>query len=271
MSVHPLFDLTGRVAVVSGAASGMGRAMSIGLAEAGADVALLDINLPGAEATAAGIRKLGRKAVPFECNVSDAGQIRAMFERLDREFGRVDVLGNVAGEGATGRPEDIELSVLQKNLQNLVVGRFLMCQEAARRMLARGKGSIINIGSIGGVSSLGRGHAPYGMAMAAVIQMTRELSTEWAGRGVRVNCIVPAQVMNHGLAARIKDVPALRDTFLGGIPAGRFGQPDDIKGAAVFLASDASSWVTGAVIPVDGGNLAMNAGGSYPGGPRVSG
>jgi NAD(P)-dependent dehydrogenase (short-subunit alcohol dehydrogenase family) len=100
------------------------------------------------------------------------------------------------------------------------------------------------------------------MAMGAVVQMTRELSTEWSGRGVRVNAILPAQVINPGLEARMAADPNLRAKFLSGIPIGRFGQPDDIKGLAVFLASDASAWVTGALIPLDGGNLAMNAGGS---------
>ena len=100
------------------------------------------------------------------------------------------------------------------------------------------------------------------MAMAAVIQMTRELSTEWAGRGVRVNCILPAQVLGaNGLGPRMAADPWLRDTFLRGIPAGRFGQPDDIRGLSVLLASDAAEWITGAAIPMDGGNLAMNGGG----------
>ena len=129
-------------------------------------------------------------------------------------------------------------------------------------MLTRGKGSIISIGSIAGVSSLGRAQSIYGMAMAAVIQMTRELSTEWAPRGVRVNCILPAQVLGaNGLGPRMDADPWLRETFLRGIPAGRFGTPDDIKGLAVLLASDAADWITGAAIPMDGGNLAMNAGG----------
>ncbi len=271
MSGHPLFDMTGRVAVVSGAASGMGRAMSIGFAEAGADVMLADVNLAGAEATAAHIRTLGRKAVPVNCDVTDIVSVRAMFALLDKEFGRIDVLGNVAGPGIAGAPEEIDVSVMTQVLQNLVVGRFAACQEAGRRMLKQGRGSIINIGSIGGWNSLGRHHMPYGTAMGAVIQMTRELSTEWAARGVRVNCILPAQVLNKDLDARMKTKPAMRDVFLGGIPAGRFGKPDDIKGVAIFLGSDASSWVTGAIIPMDGGNLAMNAGGSYPGGPRPMG
>ncbi len=268
---HPLFSLEGRVAVVSGAASGMGRQMAIGFAEAGADLLLLDINLPGAEATASDIERLGRKAIAKQTDVSDLEQIRETFKLLDQEFGRIDVIGNVAGEGETGAPEEMPVEQVQQVFQNLVFGRFAMCQEAGRRMLKQGKGSIINFGSIGGWNSLGRGHMPYGMSMAAVIQMTRELSTEWAARGVRVNCILPAQVWNDGLRARVKTTPEVQDTFVGGIPMNRLGEPEEIKGPAIFLASDASSFVTGMALPMDGGNLAMNAGGTYLGSPRASG
>jgi len=146
--------------------------------------------------------------------------------------------------------------------RNLVLGRFCACQEAGRRMLAAGGGSILNIGSIASVTALGRGHIAYSMAMGAVVQMTRELSTEWSYGGVRVNAILPAQVINPGLEQRIAESPPLKEKFLNGIPAGRFGHPDDIRGLAVLLASDASRWITGAIIPMDGGNLAMNAGGS---------
>src|SRR5262249_21373946 len=135
-------------------------------------------------------------------------------------------------------------------------------QEAGRRMLAQGRGSIVNIGSLASITAMGRGHIAYSMAMGAVVQMTRELSTEWSGRGVRVNAILPAQVVNPGLEERMAADPGLRDTFLSGIAADRLGRPEDIQGLAVFLASDASSWITGALIPMDGGNLAMNAGGS---------
>jgi 2-dehydro-3-deoxy-D-gluconate 5-dehydrogenase len=133
-------------------------------------------------------------------------------------------------------------------------------------MLAAGKGSIINIGSIGGITALGRGNFPYSVAMGGVLQMTRELSTEWSGRGVRVNAILPAQVVNPGLQERMQVDPTLEAMFLRGIPIGRLGRPDDIKGLAIFLASDASEWITGALVPMDGGNLAQNAGGT--GGPR---
>jgi NAD(P)-dependent dehydrogenase (short-subunit alcohol dehydrogenase family) len=258
----PLFDLSGKVAVVSGAASGMGRAMSIALAEAGADVLLVDIDEEGMSRTAETIGKSGRKVVAVRCDVSQPEQIRAMFGRLDNEFSRINFLGNVAGEAIRKRPEDISLDEVEWTWRNLVYGRFCCCQEAGRRMLAAGGGSIVNIGSLASITALGRGHIAYSMAMGAVAQMTRELSTEWSGRGVRVNAILPAQVLNPGLEARIQSDPRIRDKFLGGIPAGRFGRPDDIRGLAVFLASDSSSWITGALIPMDGGNLAMNAGGS---------
>lgn len=257
-----LFDLTGRVAVVTGGAQGMGRAMALALAEAGADLVLLDRNAAGIEATAETIRQLGRVALPVAGDVTDTGHMDQVFATIDREFGRVDILGNVAGEAKTGLAEEMSLSDIRVSFQNLVISRDHTCQLAGRRMLSRGKGSIISIGSISGVSSLGRAQSVYGMAMAAVIQMTRELSTEWAPRGVRVNCILPAQVLGaNGLGPRMEADPWLRETFLRGIPAGRFGQPDDIKGLSVLLASDAAGWITGAIIPMDGGNLAMNAGG----------
>jgi NAD(P)-dependent dehydrogenase (short-subunit alcohol dehydrogenase family) len=257
-----LFDLTGRVALVSGAAQGMGRAMAIALAEAGADVMLADRNATGLQKTAEHLAELGRRAVPVTCDVSEPEQIRALFAQLDSAFGRIDFLGNVAGDALLGRPEEIPLDAVERTWRNLVYGRFCCCQEAGRRMLRAGRGSIVNIGSLASITALGRGHIAYSMAMGAVVQMTRELSMEWSSRGVRVNAILPAQVLNPGLEKRMAADPSLRAKFLSGIPVGRFGQPEDIKGLAVLLASDASAWITGALIPMDGGNLAMNAGGS---------
>jgi len=262
MSMNSLFDLRGRVAAVSGAAQGMGRAMALALADAGADLMLVDRNLEGAQRTAGEIAALGRKASADGCDVSNVEEVRRLFARIDKEFGRIDVLGNVAGEGALAPPETITLEQVEMVLRNLVVGRFCACQEAGRRMLAAGRGSIINIGSLASVTALGRGHIAYSMAMGAVAQMTRELSTEWSGQGVRVNAILPAQVVNPGLEARMAADPKLRSAYLRGIPAGRLGEPNDIRGLAVFLASDASRWITGALIPMDGGNLALNGGGT---------
>lgn len=259
---NDLFNLTGRVALVSGSAQGLGRAMALALAEFGADLVLADLNEAGIAQTAETIKGLGRRVLPVRCNVSQPDQIRPMFERIDHEFGRIDFLANVAGEGILGKPEDISLADVEQCWRNLVLGRFCMCQEAGRRMLKQGRGSIVNIGSIASQSALGRGHIAYSMAMGAVIQMTRELSTEWSSAGVRVNSILPAQVTNPSLQKRMDADPTLKDQWLKGIPAGRMGEPNDIQGLAVFLASDASSWITGAIIPMDGGNVAMNAGGT---------
>ncbi len=266
---HPLFDLSGRVALVTGAASGMGRAMAIGFAESGADLLLADINAEGVARTAGQIGALGRRAIPVACDVTDLAALDALFARIDGEFGRIDILGNVYGPGAMSNPEETPIDEVEHVIHGLVVARFRACQLAGQRMLRAGRGSIINIGSIGGVTSLGRGQVSYGMGMAAVVQLTRELATHWSSRGVRTNAILPAQVMNAGLEDRIQRTPGLADVFLRGIPAGRLGQPDDIKGVAIFLASDASAWVTGAIIPMDGGNLAKNSGGSYPGMPGI--
>ncbi len=259
---HPMFDLSGKVAVVSGAAQGMGQATAIAVAECGADVALVDRNLDGAEATAERIRLLGRKVLVAGTNVSDPEAICELFRQVDDKFGRVDFLGNIAGDGHLAKPEDLLIEDLHRVLQNLVVGRFAMCQEAGRRMLAQGRGSIMNIGSLASTTAMGRGHAAYSMAMGAVVQMTRELSTEWSSRGVRVNAVTPAQVTNPSLISRMQKDPTLEARFVSGIPVGRMGTPKDIMGLAVLLASDASEWITGAIIPMDGGNLAMNAGGT---------
>lgn len=200
--IYSLFDLSGRVALVSGAASGMGRAMALGFAEAGADLMLADINTEGMENTAAQIENLGRCVLPITCDVSQPDLIRTMFNQLDQEYGRIDILGNVAGEGVLARPEEVTMEQVQKVLQSLVIGRFCCCQEAGRRMLAAGKGSIINIGSLASITALGRGHIAYSMAMGAVAQMTRELSTPRSPFQMGVGTSLSAALYAHNQLAR---------------------------------------------------------------------
>lgn len=255
-----MFDLSGKTAVVTGAASGMGRAMSLALADAGARVLMLDINGDGVEKTRSDAVAAGGQALARTCDMTSIAAIDELFRFVDGELGRIDFLGNVAGEAVRGRPEEISLADVQTTIHSLVISRFYCTQSAGKRMLKQGKGSIISIGSLASITAMGRGHIAYSMGMGAVVQMTRELSTEWAARGVRVNAILPAQVVNPGLEKRMAADPKLKDQFLSGIPAGRLGHPDDIRGLAVFLASDASSWITGALFPMDGGNLACNAG-----------
>ena len=267
---HPLFDLSNRVALVSGAASGLGKAMATGFAEAGADLVLADINADGLATAAREMEALGRRVLPAACDVSQPDQIRTMFELIDAEYGRIDIVGNVAGNARRNTPLDLTPEEVEFTLQNLVVGRLVCCQEAGRRMMASGNGgSIINLVSIAGINAMGRSHLSYSMGMGAAAQMTRELSTEWAAKGVRVNAIVCAQIMNADLKERIAADPGLGETYLRGLPIGHLGDSNDIKGAAIFLASDASAWITGAMLPLDGGNLSKNAGGSHPGMPNA--
>ena len=170
MGSMDIFDLSGRVAMVSGAASGMGKATALAVASAGADVVLADIDVSGATATASEIEALGQRAVAVECDISDPDQIQSMFSRVDDEFGRIDFLANIAGEAIRKKPEDIELAEVEWTWRNIVYGRFCMCQEAGRRMLQQGRGSIVNLGSIAGVSALGRGHIAYSMAMGTYVK-----------------------------------------------------------------------------------------------------
>ena len=265
----PLFDLSSKIAVVSGAASGMGKASSLALAAHGATVVLLDRNEAGLAATAREIAAAGGRGWPRVHDTADIAAAGRLFTWIDGEFGRVDFLANIAGEAIMADPLEVTPDQIRTVLENLVVGRYAHCREAGCRMIRQGGGSIVNIGSLASLTALGRGHIAYSMAMGAVAQMTRELSTEWAARGVRVNAILPAQVLNPGLEQRIAADPAIEAKWLAGIPRGRLGRPEDIQGLIVLLASDASSWITGTLIPMDGGNLAMNAGGSI--GPSRAG
>ncbi|MFP6702851.1 MAG: SDR family oxidoreductase, partial [Planctomycetaceae bacterium] len=187
MTPSDTFDMSDRVAMVSGAGRGMGRAMALAFAGAGADVVVVDIDEVSNQKTASEIEGLGRRALSIACDVSDCEAIEALYRTIDAEFGRIDVVANVAGEGVLAEPEEMTREQLLEAFNGLVIGRFVSCREAGRRMLAAGVGSIINIGSLASLTALGRRHLAYSMAMGAVVQMTRELSTEWSGRGVRVN------------------------------------------------------------------------------------
>ena len=158
-----LFDLEGKVAAVSGGARGLGRAMALALAGAGADVVIADIDAGAADETAGEIESMGRRGAAVHCDISNPEQIDAWFERIDA-FGTIDFLGNVAGGGVLKAPEKLSLEEVRKVLDELVACRFYCCQQAGRRMLAAGRGSIVNIGSLASVTALGRGHISYSMA-----------------------------------------------------------------------------------------------------------
>jgi len=261
-----LFDLSGRVAVVTGAASGLGQAMAIGLARQGADIACADVNDAGLAETVSQITALARRAIAVHCDVSQPEQVEHLFAEVDRVFGRVDVLINDPYTSARAKPEDLSLADWERVIAVNLTGYFLCAQAAARRMIKQGwGGSIINMSSIGGSSALGRGNFVYSVTKGGINAFTRELAVEWASHNIRVNALQPVQILTPSVKKWLADArtdPALPQRLLAGIPLGRLGQPGDVVGPAVFLASDASAFVTGILLPVDGGNLALNAGGS---------
>ena len=262
-----LFDLSGRVAVVTGAAFGIGKAIAMGLARHGADLLICDVQEEPLGATTADIKALGRSVASTRADIGFTDDIASLFALLDERFGRVDILVNNVGMGSRHRPEELPLEDWDRVLRTGVTGSLLCAQEAGRRMIEAGRGgSIINISSIAGASALGRGNLAHSVNKGAVNMLTKELAIEWAKHGIRVNAILPCQVLTEGFQKWL-DSPtfdqALMDRFLEGIPMNRLALAEDMVGPAVFLASDAAAMVTGTLLGVDGGNLALNAGGSH--------
>lgn len=266
-----LFDLSGKVAVVTGAGAngGIGHAIALGFAQAGADVAVADIDEPGAQATAQEIQALGRKTLAVHCDISQPAAVENLFSVVDQAFAQIDILVNVPYTFPSRvRPADLRLEDWEKTLSVNLTGFFLCTQQAIRRMLTQGSGgSILSIGSIAGVSALGRGNFPYSVSKAGVAHMTKELAVEYAGQGIRVNAILPAQVLTPTFKKQLLGDPRftdkLKERLLVGIPINRLLEPEDFIGPAVFLCSAAAGAVTGVLLPVDGGNLALNAGGNH--------
>ena len=263
-----LFQLDGRVALITGVGGSFGRAAARGFAQAGASIFGIDLDGEAAAVTARLVQEDGGTIETVAADVSRSDEVDGAFARLDAVFGHIDILVNIAGTNpAQGRPEDFPMEIWDHVLATNLTGKFLCAKAAARRMIATGRGgSIVSVSSIAGSTALGRGALAYGVSKAGVIQMTRELAVAWARHGIRVNAVQPCQFVNAGLQAIIEDPAraALVERMVSGIPIGRMGRAEEIVGPLLFLSSPAASMVTGVTLPVDGGNLALNAGGSLP-------
>jgi NAD(P)-dependent dehydrogenase (short-subunit alcohol dehydrogenase family) len=247
------FDLGGRVALVTGAARGLGRAIALGLARHGADVAAADREAGAAEDTAAAARALGRQAGAFGGDVSREEDVRRLVADALGRFGRIDVLVNNAGITKRIALFDWQQADWEEVIRVNQVGTFVVAREVGRHMVARKRGSIVNVAALGGgLVGLGRGNAVYCSTKGAVVALTRELAAEWAQHGIRVNCIAPGWFRTEMNAPLLRN-PGLVTRILDRVPLGRLGEPDDVVGPVVFLASDAAAMVTGHVLPVDGG------------------
>ncbi|KAB0678468.1 SDR family oxidoreductase [Aureimonas leprariae] len=248
-----LFDLSGSVALVTGAGSGIGQRIAVGLGEAGADVALLDRRSDdGLAKTAAAIAALGRRSIPIAADVTSAEALADAVERTENELGALHFAVNAAGIANANPAEEMEESQFQTMLDVNLKGVFLSAQAEARAMLRHGRGSIVNIASMSGaIVNRGLSQCHYNASKAGVIHMSKSMAMEWVGRGIRVNTISPGYTATP-MNTRPEMVHQTK-LFEEQTPMGRMGTVDEMVGPAIFLLSDAASFVTGVDLLVDGG------------------
>ena len=255
-NVKDLLNLEGRVSVVTGGATGLGLQMATALAEAGSNIVVCSRKLESCEQAAREIEKLGVTALAVGCDVTKPDQVAALTDATLSKFGRVDVLVNNAGRAWVAAPEDLPLERWQQVFDINITAPFICAQALGREMIKARRGKIINIASIAGL--VGRNpraynSIAYGTTKGALVNFTRDLAVKWAQHNIQVNCICPGffvTPLNQKLYEKNKE------NIDREIPLGRVGGADDLKGIAVLLASDAASFITGAIIPVDGGTVA---------------
>jgi NAD(P)-dependent dehydrogenase (short-subunit alcohol dehydrogenase family) len=249
-----LFSLEGKVAVVTGGTSGIGRALSLGLADAGADVIATARRKEQVDATAKEIEARGRKTLRAPSDVSDRGTLEALLAAALERFGKVDILVNCAGIIKRAPTLDFSEAEWSNILNTNLTGTLRACQVFGRHMLERGYGRIVNIASLNSFIALSE-VAAYAASKAGVASLTRSLAVEWSKKGVTVNAVAPG-VFRTDLNAQLLDSTPRGQELLMRTPMGRFGKTEELIGATVYLASDAASFVTGQVLVVDGGFLA---------------
>lgn len=251
MGILDSFSLAGKRALVTGAGRGIGRGLALALAEAGAAVALNSRTEAQLRQVATEVAARGGRALVVPGDVAGATAARAIIERAITELGGLDVLINAAGIAIRGPAEDVSEETYDRMVEVNLKGTYFACQAAGRQMLRQGSGSIINIASL--TTSFGLPlRSVYGATKGAVGQLTKTLAVEWASRGVRVNAIAPGWILTP-LTRPVHDDPVQSGWIVGRTPMGRWGLPEDLCGAAVYLASGASAFMTGQILYVDGG------------------
>lgn len=261
------FDLVGKVAIVTGGAGGIGTATTRLLARYGATVLITDVNQAALDSALTTFEAENLKVFGYLSDASDESAAIKFFDEIEKNHGTADILINNAYQGMHSPPHQTALAEWDRVIKTSLTGYFLYAREFGKRLIAANRtGALVNISSIAGSSALGRGNFAYSAAKGGVNQLTRELAIEWARAGIRVNAIQPCSVNTPGWRRWIES-EGDRGTqivagLLTGIPLGRVAEPEDIASAVHFLVSDAAAMITGVILPVDGGNLALNAGGT---------
>ena len=256
-NVNNLFDLSGRVALVTGAGSGLGQGIAEGYAQLGAAVSVVDINPEAAESVVDGINAAGGKAIAVQCDVTRPDQVQAAVAQTLEEFGKIEILVANAGIGDRALAEEMTFEQWDRVMGINLTGVWLFDQEVGKHMIERGEGGrIINMASIGGIVGVATGNANYCASKGGIIAMTRCLAIEWAKYNILVNAIAPSHIRTPLIAKLMQDKPEVKTYFLNNIPLNRLGEIVDVVGPAAFLASDAAAFVTGHVLVADGGHTA---------------
>ena len=249
---NKLFDLTGKVAIVTGGNGGIGLGMARGLAYAGATIVIVGRNQPKSAAATEEIKKTGGKAIAIEADVTDRNAVKDVIAGTVREFGRLDILVNNAGINIRKPPQDLAAEEWDSVISTNLTSAFLCSQAAHPAMKAAGGGKIINIGSM--LSIFGASFAPaYAASKGGIVQFTRSCACAWAPDNIQVNAILPGWIDTELTQRARQEIDGLHDKVLARTPAARWGASGDFAGIAVFLSSAASDFVTGTAIPVDGG------------------
>lgn len=252
----------GKVFVVTGSGGGIGRMVSLAAANAGYRVVGIDVDADNGEETA----RLSSGAF-YRCDLADTAQIRSAFDAIERDHGGPDVLINNAARGIHTPPEDVTLEEWERVMAVTLRAAAFCAQATARSMIRRGSGgSIVSVASISGLAALGRGNYVYSVAKAGVVGMTKELAVEWASYGIRVNAVAPSQVDTEAFRPLIANPDVASGNTLSdamsGVPLGRLAQPSEVADAIMFLAGPHAAFISGVTVPVDGGSMALHAGGS---------
>jgi len=252
--VNNLFDLKGKVAIVTGASGALGKAISLGLAANGVDIVATSIEKEALQDLAQEIRtSTGQKALPIFCDVTDPDSVEQLVSRAVDEFGKIDILFTGAGIAHREPLIEMEIQDWQKVMDVNVLGTLTCCRAVAKEMIARGEGgNIITVGSVRGYHAHKDGYTAYGTSKAAVHYLTRQMAFEWAEHNIRVNGIAPC-VFWSPLTVPILSDKASYEKYTARIPLGRAAEPEDFVGVTLFLASDASAMVTAHMLSVDGG------------------